>query len=300
MARQVMWFYLPTDIQAVISDNLNDRQPIPIYINPQDFNINEVKLIKYDLTKGGYMVQYWGEQLTEISVSGATGSGGIEAVNILRDVYRYEQRAFKNILAKRASEFASSSTEAIEDSSNTNTALGLTNAIDQLFNGAATSIVDGTASVISEISDAINGVSSINNRRVALIPTLASFAVSMIIYFQGVKYKGFFKNFNITETAASPGLFNYKFDFVVTKSYGERKNFMPWHRSPYDAGGEPRQASIPIIGAATNELSFPTEADYSSTQEGLISERQSSSFRETAEGDKTTNNVGINRREKFK
>ncbi len=62
-----------------------------LYINPTSFSIKESKLVRSDLTKGGYVVQYFGEQLQVIDVSGTTGSSGVEGINILRDIYRHEQ-----------------------------------------------------------------------------------------------------------------------------------------------------------------------------------------------------------------
>jgi hypothetical protein len=69
-----------------------------MYINPQAIDISERKLITTNMTKGGYNIQYWGNQLTTFALRGETGDGGIEALNVLHDVYRSEQIALQDIL----------------------------------------------------------------------------------------------------------------------------------------------------------------------------------------------------------
>lgn len=297
MSRRIMWFLLPRDLDAVRSDSSNDRDHIPVYINPQSIDIKENKLINHTLTKGGYMVQYWGEELPIISVNGTTGSGGIEAVNILRDIYRYEQLAMKNVLLQRAEQFAASSSEALADTSSVTTLSGLVSATDGFFQDAASSLADGFNSAVEGFTNAYNGVTE--NKKVKLPPSTAAFAVSMDIFFQGVKYRGFFKDFSVQESAERPGLFDYSFTFMVTRKTGTRLNFMPWHRKPTTLGGFPKTASIPIEGAATNELSFPTTADYGSSTEQIISDRKSSDFNQTQEGEKEVNAQPKSRRSMF-
>lgn len=80
-------------------------QPTPffieMYINPNNITIQERKLITEQRTKGGYVIQYWGEELTQVSLSGTTGSGSIEAMNVLKDIYRNEQLAMQQILGSQ-------------------------------------------------------------------------------------------------------------------------------------------------------------------------------------------------------
>jgi len=299
MARQVMWFLLPQDLEALISKTGEHRDHLPIYINPQSFDIKETKLINHTLSKGGYIVQYWGEELPIITVGGTTGSGGIEAINILRDIYRHEQLTMNRILIQRANDFASNSSNTLENSNSANSTSGVTATIDALFSGAATSIIEGTRSVVEEITQAFLGISDDTSKKTTLLPSLGAFAVSIDIFFQGVKYRGFFKDFSVQEKAESPGLFDYNFTFMVTRRTGRRNNFMPWHRNPLYSDGTPRSASVPTNGAATNELSIPTEADYGNTQEQMIGGRLKSSFNQTKEGLADINHVPINRRSKF-
>jgi hypothetical protein len=294
--RNVMKFLIPVTVQSVSRDDLVGRTIIPVYINPQRINIQESKLVDHTLTKGGYIVQYWGEELTRIQADGITGSGGIEAINILRSVYRNEQIQFKNLLLKRSSDLAEAAGESINDNTAANAMSGLKSILDTITEGGFSGIVNGISSSIESITNAAIGVTENNPNNITLIPSLASFAVTMDIYFQGEKFRGFFKSFAYTEEASSPGMFNYQFEFVVTKRFGERKNFMPWHRNPLDAGGQPRPASIPPEGARLDELTFATTQN-----EVLGTKRVSSKFASTQESTQVDLNiVSINRLKRIK
>src|SRR6185312_7899142 len=67
---------------------------VRMYINPSAITYNHKKLISKDKTKGGFNLQYWGEDLTTLNISGTTGSSGIEGINVLYEIYRAEQYAF--------------------------------------------------------------------------------------------------------------------------------------------------------------------------------------------------------------
>jgi len=69
-----------------------------MYVNPDSFNISNTKIIKESQTKGGFMIQYWGEQLTNVELRGTTGSAGIEGINILKDIYRHEQLQIAKVI----------------------------------------------------------------------------------------------------------------------------------------------------------------------------------------------------------
>ena len=58
------------------------------------------------------------------------------------------------------------------------------------------------------------------------------------MYFQGEFFRGYFTNFNVTESAQEPGHFTYTMNFTVTRRSGKRSNFMPWHRNPLEYDGE--------------------------------------------------------------
>jgi hypothetical protein len=70
---------------------------VDMYINPQQMDIQEKKVIQKQRTKGGYVIQYWGEELMIIRIQGNTGASGIEGINILRKVYRAEQDSFQQV-----------------------------------------------------------------------------------------------------------------------------------------------------------------------------------------------------------
>jgi hypothetical protein len=143
---------------------------IEMYINPDNLEIKDSKQITTTRTKGGFQTQYWGEDLTEVSLSGSTGTGGIEAINVLRDIYRSEQIALQKIIASQGA--------------------------------------------------------SAKRRQ-----SLAQLAVSVVMWYQGQGFRGFFKSFSYTEKTS--GLFTYNIAFTAVEVIGERKNFMGWHRKPW-------------------------------------------------------------------
>src|SRR5579859_8262852 len=51
---------------------------VKMFVNPESITYNHKKLINKDRTKGGYTLQYWGEELSTLNISGTTGSSGIE------------------------------------------------------------------------------------------------------------------------------------------------------------------------------------------------------------------------------
>jgi len=213
-----------------VLDGRRDRQTIiwrvpgmgfvQMYINPQQMNIQEKKVIKQQRTKGGYVVQYWGEELIVVKLSGTTGSSGIEGINILRKVYRAEQDAFKQVeqsLADRAKQYTTGS----------------------LVSGLVSQAASGSiSSVAGNIMNSVFGGSA----NPPLLPTLASLALSAELFYQGWVFKGYFDSFDVEEsTQNGVGIFKYNLTFVVLGRRGIRTNFMPWHRSPatLDESGNP-------------------------------------------------------------
>lgn len=63
---------------------------IEMFMNPQNMEISSSKITTPIRTKGGYMIQYWGEELDEMTIAGHTGSRGIEGIEYLRSIYRAE------------------------------------------------------------------------------------------------------------------------------------------------------------------------------------------------------------------
>lgn len=254
--RQTIIFALPLDIingypnlSGIISDNEytysdNEWIYIRMYINPQQFNISDKKLINTQLTKGGYTMQYWGEELSTIQIGGTTGSSGIEGIHILRSVYRHEQKQFKVILGKRLKE--------LKEEAN-NAALNIASDLNSDYQGSVGGFLAGAADLFTgglysnmvngfeTLTDVITGDFSLPERKeyanFSTTPSLAYFASSVIIYYGGEQYRGFFTNFSVTESAQSPGLFDYNAGFTILERKGFRENFMPWHRSPRPSGG---------------------------------------------------------------
>lgn len=166
---------------------------VQMYINPQECIVGEKKGITRQRTKGGFVVQYWGEEPTNIKITGTTGTSGIEGINVLRNVYRSEQLTFRSISDKLASNLI-------------------------VFKSTIDSNKKQNALVDSDDT--------------SFIPTLGSLALSVELYYQGLIYKGYFEDFSVTESVANGvGIFTYSMTFIALERKGFRTNFMPWHRS---------------------------------------------------------------------
>lgn len=181
---------------------------IEMYINPKNIRYNNTKNISSPTrTRGGYSIQYWGENLGTISINGTTGSSGVEGINVLEDIYRNEQVSM-DALAMAA--------EAARQEKNTK---------KETLSGL---ISDG----ISDIFGDINNVLNTGNIDPDLPePTLASIAFQTEMYWSGWVFRGFFTSMSVTESTEALGLFDYTLEFTVTQKRGLRLNFMPWHRS---------------------------------------------------------------------
>jgi len=326
IGRQTIIFFLPLGMEALTSEfnpytgsgNENeyyDRRQL--YLNPQSFDMQDAKLIRKSLTKGGFLVQYWGEELTKITAAGTTGSSGIEGINVLRSIYRHEQIHFRNILAKRQRDLAEKAKEAAAEAAamaQERTGLGgtLTNMADLATGGAFSQAVDGIGNAIDIITDPFSGSSSNYSERKVFgsVPTLAALAAGIDMFYQGEFFRGYFESFNSKEAAETPGVFSYTFTFVVTRRTGERKNFMPWHRNPLDADGGTRMADIPTVSKglypSVESLSFPIETTnddaFTYKDENLLSDTglgwSKSKFTEEQRFSPEDNDQGISRRAK--
>lgn len=175
---------------------------IEMFINPSQLKISDAKIQNTTQTKGGFILQYWGEKLTEISMNGVTGVGGIEAINVLRDVYRSEQLALRDIISKKG----------------------------------------------------------INSKR---RQSLAQLATSVVMWYGGQGFRGFFTAFNYDEEVS--GQFKYQINFTAVEIIGTRKNFMPWHRKPWSTMETPSYPSNGILqggaygtNAKMGEMNAPT------------------------------------------
>jgi hypothetical protein len=56
---------------------------LEMYINPQSIRSSQRKSIQSKKTKGGFLVQYWGEELETLGISGSTGDSGIEGLKVI-------------------------------------------------------------------------------------------------------------------------------------------------------------------------------------------------------------------------
>lgn len=179
---------------------LPNGSTVKMYINPQSLEIRESKQISSTRTKGGFIVQYWGANLTEIVIRGVTGSAGVQGINVLRDIYLAENRAFDLVAATQVSELSQAFSSDIN---------------------------------VNDASSALSGVAeTLRNRNFILRPSLASLATSVLMFYQGVEYKGFFTNFSMVESAERVGIFEYNMTFMSTETRGRRENVFAWQKEP--------------------------------------------------------------------
>jgi|SRR5271166_890311 len=199
---------------------------INMYINPQNVRYNSSKLINKELTKGGFVVQYWGEELTTLSINGHTGSSGVEGLNVLYEIYRSEQYTFDPIGLTMA---ASNSISGVGDS--VNSAMGN---------------IGGLATTISNATQGLLGLDpSSQNILPQTLPSLSALALGIELYYTGWVFRGYFNSFNFTESAERIGMFDYEIQFTVTQRRGYRTNSLGWQHSANfgpsnnSAGGPP-------------------------------------------------------------
>jgi hypothetical protein len=225
-----------------------------MYINPQSFSVVERKLTKETRTKGGYIISYWGEALPEIDISGTTGSGGIEGINVLRDVYRQEQVGFNDIVSQLNSGFLSNLLQttigAVQSLTSNPLAAPVTSVVNSLSNpNQFFSDVVTTVGNVANVFDAIGNAISNDTQ---LIPTLGALATAVELWYDGKIYRGFFKEMKVDEKADETGIFRYSIKFMVTRQTGMRKNGFPWQRT-VNAG----PANSDIIPLSFGALTIP-------------------------------------------
>lgn len=217
---------------------------IEMYINPQNITIQSSKLINEVRTKGGFIIQYWGENFDTASIAGMTGSGGIEGINILKSIYRDEQLEIDGVLKTIISTIQNMNTTQIAQAAG----LGISEGASALYNFAT------------------NG----NSQAAAALKSLAARAANVKMFYQGVTYRGFFKTFNSTETADQLGLFNYDMAFTIVETIGKRSNYMPWHR----------KASVPAPGPVTySRITQSPDSILQDKLRGLVTDTRSRTSR---------------------
>lgn len=193
---------------------------VEMYVNPQSIKYGDKKHIPSPTrTRGGYIVQYWGEELGTLSISGTTGSAGVEGINVLYDVYRNEQVAMDALAL---------AVEAAKDKQSSGNMLDSILGSGNLLTGVGKAIGVGIDALFDQVTNVIQSGSIDPNTPK---PTLASIAFQTEIYWSGWVFRGYFTSMSVTESANALGLFDYSMEFVVTQKRGLRLNFMPWHRS---------------------------------------------------------------------
>jgi hypothetical protein len=213
---------------------------VRMFINPQNITYNHKKLISKDRTKGGYTLQYWGEELSTLNISGTTGSSGVEGINMLYEIYRAEQYAFDAVGLTLAGNNASA------DLAN-GLVQGIGGALGQAIGGNSQTAAAGGAGLLGGIL----GLDSPNNNLSARnLPSLASLAFGVEMYYNGWVYRGFFENMTVTERADN-FLLDYQMTFTVTQRRGYRTNYFPWSNSP--ASG-PSQYTTPRSFSGDTQL----------------------------------------------
>lgn len=210
---------IPNNRPAVNARNimhwLVPEQPIvQMYVNPQNVTYSDKKDIFSQRTKGGFTLQYWGEAITVLRLTGTTGTSGIEGINVLRDVYRSEQLALDPYALFLAAQQDQTSLE------------GLGSSIGNAIGGDIGSAVGSVAGSLLQ-----SGANAANPNPTRPTPSLAQFAFTVELYWSGEVFHGYFSSFNVTESADNLGMFTYDIEFLATQRRGFRQNFLAWHRS---------------------------------------------------------------------
>lgn len=188
---------------------------IPMYINPQSIVYDHKKMITKERTKGGWNLQYWGEELTSLRISGHTGSSGVEGLNVLYEIYRAEQFLFDPIALTMAA-----------DASTT----GLNDLIDQALGN-----LGGIGDVLSDATSGLLGLDPVSQNILPRdTPSLATMAFGLELYYMGWVFRGYLNSMSITESVDRLGLFEYNMEMIVTQRRGYRFNYLPWHHTPLE------------------------------------------------------------------
>ena len=187
---------------------------VKMFVNPSSIQYRHQKIISKDLTKGGFSLQYHSEDLSTLNIGGTTGSSGIEGINVLYQIYRAEQYAFD---ATGLSLAANDQPDVL------NSLIG---------SGSSTSVLNGNVSGIGNAIGSLIGLNSGNQSLLSEnINSLAQNAFTVECYYNGIVYRGYFNNMNITESAQD-FMFQYQMEFTVTQTRGMRSNYFGWNKSP--------------------------------------------------------------------
>jgi hypothetical protein len=212
---------------------------VNMYINPQTISYNYRKLIQPERTKGGYIVQYWGEELTTLIIQGHTGSSSVNGLNVLENVYRAEQYLFDPL----------AQTMAVA-----NSITGLNGAVDSSLGN-----IGGLSGIISNgTNGALQLSPSSQNILPRYVPSLASLAMGIEFYYDSWRWRGFFTSFSFKESAERLGLFDYDIAFTSTQRTGMRYNSLPWTHSAVDgpSNWDTNPLSISTLASTVGNTNF--------------------------------------------
>lgn len=224
---------------------------VNMYINPQSIQYQHKKLITPTRTKGGYVVQYWGEEFSTLSLRGHTGSSGVEGLNVLYEIYRAEQIMFDPIALSMSAD---------------NSIAGMGSLVD--------SAIGNLGGISNSISNATSGILNFDpasqNILPRNIPSLASMALGVELYYSGWIFRGYFNSMSYNESVEKLGLFDYDIQFTVTERRGYRTNTLPWQRSAIN--GPSNTNVIPYsFGGIANPPNLPANAQVAASGRGPFS-----------------------------
>lgn len=193
---------------------------VQMFVNPQNITYKHSKNITKERTKGGFTLQYWGEDLDVLTIAGTTGSSGIEGINMLYEIYRAEQYSFDTVA------FTLAANNASADVAN-NLSVGIGGALGQAV-GSITATASGGVGLLGGMLGLSSPVNTLSARN---IPSLASLAFAVEMYYNGWVYRGYFTDMTVGEHADN-FLLDYQMTFVATQRRGYRTNYFPWSESP--------------------------------------------------------------------
>lgn len=203
---------------------------IPMFINPQSMAQSNTKLIDKVRTKGGFVIQYWGEDLSELNLEGHTGSSGVEGLNVLYEIYRAEQYMFDSIALTMAADSSVSGINDLVDGALGSLGGGIAGTLGGALGGALGALT-GTTATSTLPSD---------------VPSLAAMATGIELYYAGWVFRGYFQSMSITEGVEQLGFFRYNIKFIITQRRGYRTNNLPWQREAFTevVGADPAYRSF--------------------------------------------------------
>lgn len=196
------------DVKHTVKWLIPEGPIVEMYVNPNQIRTPYQKDITKVRTKGGYVLQYWGPQLTVLNISGTTATSGIEGINVLYDIYNAEQNAFDAFALYMAA-----------------------NNQQEVLSAATAGEPSALESPEQFVTALLGGSQNNFNLAAQETPNLAQLAFSVEMYYSGKVFRGYFTSFTVEENATNVGMFDYSFEFVVTQERGFRQNFLAWHRS---------------------------------------------------------------------